>query len=289
MWSDLYGPQEYHGDNYTNLFSRKYYNPDVTLANDDLIVSGYGNLSSLPSHPFKSENMILFSDGACDSACTIFSHFLTWEGKVKQIAVGGRPQEGLMQAIGGTRGSQVEEFADIMSYTTGLQELSPLAFATQANQTELGTIARLGSYVIQRTVNPSQPNQASVNLFNSIAQDDFSLTPLQFAYEAADCRIFWTAEMVLNVSMIWTKVADVWNGNFTDCVAGSTGQPSSLSGNATLKNGGVAANVSASEEPGSSPSANATANQPLQVSAASRNYGHGIPLSVARLLTRNWL
>lgn len=75
---------------------------------------------------------------------------------------------------------------------------------------------------------------------NSVRRGDASVTPLQFVYEAADCRFFYTAEMLANVSTIWTRVANIAFGKSSSprqdwarnplCVRGSTGHRSSVSG-----------------------------------------------------------
>jgi hypothetical protein len=48
-------------------------------------------------------------------------------------------------------------------------------------------------------------------------------TPLQFAYEPADCRIYFTPKTIANYTALWQYAADaVWN-NPALCVEGSTG------------------------------------------------------------------
>lgn len=81
---------------------------------------------------------------------------------------------------------------------------------------------------------------ASFNFLNNIRRGDTSFTPLQFVYEAADCRFFYTAEMLANVSSVWTRVANMAFGSSSSaqqdwarnplCVRGSTGHRSSVSG-----------------------------------------------------------
>lgn len=44
--------------------------------------------------------------------------------------------------------------------------------------------------------------------------------PAQFIYEEADCRIFYTPEMVVDVAAMWRAAADVAWGSKT-CVAGA--------------------------------------------------------------------
>lgn len=62
-----------------------------------------------------------------------------------------------------------------------------------------------------------------MNYRDGIRKNDTTMTPLQFVYEAADCRIFWTAPMTIDISTAWKAVADsAWNGK-NRCVAGSLG------------------------------------------------------------------
>lgn len=102
---------------------------------------------------------------------------------------------------------------------------------SQFNDTFLGDISL---YPANRST------AANFNFLNNIRRGDTSVTPLQFVYEAADCRFFYTAEMLSNVSTIWTRVANMafgtslsaqqdWTNN-PYCVRGSTGHRSSVSG-----------------------------------------------------------
>lgn len=233
----LLGPVAYHGDVYTNLFSRHYSDTNVTLAGGNLVVSGYGNMSSVAPQPFKSEDILLISIGQCDYACALFAHYLKYQGKVEQLAIGGRPQEEPMSAVGGTRGSLVEPLWNLMEYVEAGQTLLP-NFKELIKGTWLGSLAKNGCALQNRAADPTLQTALQVNLFNNIAQGDESLTPIRFTYEAADCRIFNTAAMVMNMTATWTAAADIWRGNFHGCVAGSTGQNTSLVDDGRLYNGG---------------------------------------------------
>jgi hypothetical protein len=87
-----------------------------------------------------------------------------------------------------------------------------------------------------------------VNLKDNLRAGDASGTPLEFIYEAADCRMFFTPPMVSDVTALWKGVADrmfagAAGGNATaaagmkGCVAGSMGHPSSLSAGAQKRVG----------------------------------------------------
>ena len=75
----------------------------------------------------------------------------------------------------------------------------------------------------------ADPNAGAFNLRNNIRQGDTSQTPLQFVYEAADCRFFYTAEMYASQEKVWEMAYKlVWQNE--TCVHGSTGQISSAPG-----------------------------------------------------------
>lgn len=69
-----------------------------------------------------------------------------------------------------------------------------------------------------------------MNLKDNLRQNDASGTPLEFMYEAADCRMWFTAPMITDVTELWKGVADRMFKNGTSmCVKGSTGDPTSVS------------------------------------------------------------
>ena len=90
----------------------------------------------------------------------------------------------------------------------------------------------------------SATQAGSINFRNNIRIGDTSVTPLQFVYEAADCGIWYTPEMIYDPTFLWSRVASIaFASNYTYgtpytspyCVHGSTNQPTSLTGG--LKNG----------------------------------------------------
>jgi hypothetical protein len=87
-----------------------------------------------------------------------------------------------------------------------------------------------------------------VNFFNAIADGDKTRTPLQFVYEAADCRLWYQEEHMQRIQSLWITVAAQAFGlggatPYSLCVEGSTGHPTSLSGNAQLFGNGQIVNV----------------------------------------------
>jgi hypothetical protein len=62
---------------------------------------------------------------------------------------------------------------------------------------------------------------AGINLRDQVRQDDD--VPLQFKYEAADCRIYYTMANVYNFTRLWRDVAAAAFTDSSLCVADSTG------------------------------------------------------------------
>jgi hypothetical protein len=153
---------------------------------------------------------------------------------VKSVAVGGLPVAGPMQAVAGTKGSQIlavgDDIPDDTQLLAAVEEAVLLNLTNLDSKTFPDVLALLNDPPLN--VNPSN---TKVNLKNQARKSDPSI-PLQFAYEAADCRIFYTAENLKNYEVLWQNAADALWGNGTLCVKGSTGHPSS--GNVTNITGG---------------------------------------------------
>jgi hypothetical protein len=133
------------------------------------------------------------------------------EAGVRVVVAGGRPSIGPMQAPSGSRGALI--------YNT--YELdSDISFAqTLLNQQGLGEPA---TFLPNRTeALQVYVTFASINLRDEVRRGE--TIPLQFAYDAADCRIFYTPQTVYNYTALWQYAADAIWSNSTLCVAGSTG------------------------------------------------------------------
>ena len=230
-WTDFYGPDTIHGDNFTSLFRQNLTN---TLSTNLFPVAGYSNSSSLTPQHFTAENMVMLTDGICGSTCAVFAEFMKTQGNVTSIAIGGRPHTGPMQAVGATKGARLISFQTIY--------LAVVSFAATMSTQDL---LKLASGPLGAIFNATQPIlrtggglNAAVNGLNNYRMNDTTQTPLQFVNEAADCRLFYTPAMIQNISNVWSAVAQVqWGGSNSTvkCVANSTsGQNSLSSGNITI-------------------------------------------------------
>ena len=61
------------------------------------------------------------------------------------------------------------------------------------------------------------------NARDGIREGDETQTPLQFIYEPADCRIYYTPEMAVDQTAAWKTVADTAFNGINHCVAGDYG------------------------------------------------------------------
>lgn len=194
----------------------------------------------------------------CSSTCAIASELLKNQGAVRTIAVGGRPQQGPMQGVGGTKGAQVFSWDDIQLrmqatylYVPSHPLISPpkLTFPTSLGSPEqrakwdtsdLGRTA-FATQLFKRSAYSNGRVAGGINLKDNLRENDASGMPLEFIYEAADCRMFFTAPMVSDVTALWKGVADRMfvdgpvakpkNGSMPMqmCVQGSMGHPTSIS------------------------------------------------------------
>jgi hypothetical protein len=225
-WNQLFGPFLLYGDNFTSLLQANFSDPVQTLEHDGFVVTGYLNRSTAFTQPFEADNIVLLYDSNCALACAHFSEMMQVQTTVPGIGFGGRPQYGPMQAVGGVRGFYRIAFTDIKLLSSDSQEL-----AKHYN------ISLPKTLTLPSTANT--PLRASVATFNSgniIRLNDETNTPTQFLYDSADCRLFWTAENLLDVTTIWVKAAEYRWGNGT-CVQSSMVNTTSKS-NSTAKNVG---------------------------------------------------
>ena len=225
-----FGPQTANGDQFTTTIRYNFSDP-VSTSYQGFSVIGFDqnkNETSTPQ-PFKAEDMVMLHDGMCSSTCAIASELLKNQGAVRTIAVGGRPQEGPMQGVGGTKGAQVFSWDDIQLRMQATYFLGSPEQQAQWDTMDLGKTA-FATQLFKRSAYQGGRVAGGVNLKDNLRQNDASGTPLEFMYEAADCRMFFTAAMVTDVTELWKGVADRMFKNGTDkCVAGSTGNPTSVS------------------------------------------------------------
>jgi hypothetical protein len=128
---------------------------------------------------------------------------------VKTVVVGGRPVTGPMQAVSGTRGARVYS-ADALD--------SDFDFVNSTIGNATAT-----SLLPSRQDSGMLTTYAGFNIRDQVREGDS--TPLQFKYEAADCRIYYTLSNVYNMTQLWRDAAAAAWKDSSLCIEGSTGYP----------------------------------------------------------------
>lgn len=245
LWEDLFGPHDILGDQMSSLYAHFDFN--IASTNKDPI-NGFGGVPLNPaSRSFEARNIIIVSlfldtpfdfnlntvplltvaekmtDGHCASTCAVFAGLMKQQG-VRSIAFGGRPRHGPMQAIGGVKGGQLWSLSTISRY---ISQAYTLAVDASSAGLPILTSEQLARF---RELTPPDPknfsvrfntyDESTVNFRNAYAEGD-DLTPLQFVYEAADCRLFFTADNHIHPETTWVVAA---RAMFLDgkCIKGST-------------------------------------------------------------------
>ncbi|KAI0902983.1 hypothetical protein F4823DRAFT_629777 [Ustulina deusta] len=237
-WGEFYGPNNYNGDNFTNV---QRYNTSNALFNyestDETANLTIPSPVSSASPPFAASDVIILSDGICDSSCALFMELMHHEAGVRTVAVGGQPRDGPMQAPSGSRGARRYDIGvldgNINFAQLVLQSLNSPNANFMPNRTEANDVFIL---------------DASVNLRDQVRRGQ--TWPLQFAYLPADCRIYYTPQTVYNYTRLWEHAATAIWTNTSLCVPGSTGHTDSVSaapdGSGSAKTGALDLNGGAS-------------------------------------------
>lgn len=169
--------------------------------------------------PFEPEDILIVGDGNCVSACTTSVNFMTNVGGVQSLVFGGRPRKEPMQIMGGVRGAQSAGFTLIENLVklahTAVRDVDesdlPDGFMATINETR----------PLPLTDFPLQIAGLNVNLRNSYQDDNIDL-PLQFEYQAADCKLYYTYDNIVDPTTACASAKGAIWGN-DGCVYDSTG------------------------------------------------------------------
>lgn len=218
-WDDMLGPTTFNGDQFTNLLRYNLSNP-LTSTSDafsiGVTVTGYLDRANFTKQPFDAADIAILSDGICASTCSLFTELMHIQAGVRTFAIGGRPQYGPMQPVGGTKGSLVLQ----SSYLASLSSVMVNNFATTNKDISDWRKFLLGDFGINF-------GAASVNFQDNIRKgDEKAGVPTQFVNDTASCRMWMTPQMYMNVTAVWDAVADAAWGDKgamdeTKCVSGS--------------------------------------------------------------------
>lgn len=138
---------------------------------------------------------------------------MTKQAGVKTIAMGGRSNKNPIQAVGGVKGVNNYQFGLIQTLAQRAITISP----------ELTNSSLRRDYFSDLPFNRNGGSMA-VNVRDGLRLNDTSGIALQFIYEEADCRLFYTPEMTVDITSVWRAAADAQWGNSGKCVSGGYGQ-----------------------------------------------------------------
>ena len=211
-WDDMKGPVTINGASYTQIMRYNFSDPFFYEGDNIKSVYGYGEFADYTTQPYAAQDIILLHDGYCASTCAVFTDLMRRQGGVRSIALGGRPQLGPMQSVGGTKGVLMEPWSAIAASIGGVLN----NFGTEEQKEEWAQILP-SNWPIQFT------NPPSINFRSGYHPG--SDTPMQFLNESANCRLFYTPDMLRNVTNVWDAVARLaWGlpgGTGQTCVHGS--------------------------------------------------------------------
>ncbi|KAK4979560.1 hypothetical protein LTR28_003900 [Elasticomyces elasticus] len=210
-WQEFYGLHAEHNDNFT--FFQQYDLSNVIFDKEALggyTPYGYADNPANSAQPWDASNIVILTDGLCSSTCTLFVEMMHYEQGVKTVVVGGRPEHGPMQAASGSRGAasiSIPVLDENINFARALPSNSnpPADVTLPANRDDSGVYITSGG----------------INLRDQVRNG--SNVPLQFLYDAADCRIFLTKMTFNNYAALWQYAADAIWTNSSKCVPGSTG------------------------------------------------------------------
>lgn len=229
---EFYGPYTVKGQNVTAAFQT-----DKTVPWDESIpayINGFDpeRKPLVAEAPWKPENIIIVTDGICASACGILTGLLTRNHGIRTLALGGRPLNQAMQAMGGVKGTLLNFNADITSAIANVR-------ANAKTDKETAAILSDASSSFPSSQNPPllplpAGGVGKVNSLNGYTEDNLEGYPVHFRYEAANCRLFYTQRMLASPIESWRRARGVaWNNE--PCVSGSTANSDGTIGDKTLK------------------------------------------------------
>jgi hypothetical protein len=189
----------------------------------------------------------MFTDALCGSSCASFHEELKNIAGVRAVTVGGLPENKPIQTVTGSKGGEVIPMFTFPQYASNLLNISSDIglSGVKSDDATLSTIADVPRIAVR-----AGDGSSRVQSQDQIRKGDRTATPLQFIYEAADCKVFYTAESYSDPDAAWKQAWDAFVDN-SKCVQGSTGHKSSISGG--FKPFG-AAGLTANDQPDPAPS-----------------------------------
>ena len=211
-WDEKFGPHEVNGELYTTQNQWNLSDVYVPYVSGGINVTGYGPLANVTGPPkFAAENIVIVTDGYCASTCTIFSELMKQQAGVKTIAMGGRSNKNPIQAIGGVKGVNNYAFGFIQQTVQYAVKFDP----------SLNESILVDDYYSDIVFSRAVSGAGGVNTRDGLRANDTSGVALQFQYEEADCRLYYTPEMTVDITALWKSAADAQWKNSGKCIGNS--------------------------------------------------------------------
>ncbi|KAF1940836.1 hypothetical protein EJ02DRAFT_405652 [Clathrospora elynae] len=219
-WNQFNGPLELNSDKFTATM-RYNYTDEVSI-----LPEGFRFVNGTRQTPFKASNMVMYTDALCGSSCASFHEELKNIAGVRAVTVGGRPTNAPIQTITGSKGGEVAPLINFQQYAQIALNLSTVLSLSsfKDNDDVLSKVANVPQ-ILTRAGDGSSRIQSQ----DQIRKGDASATPLQYIYEASDCKIFYTAATYADPDAAWKQAWGAFQDD-TKCVEGSTKHNSSISG-----------------------------------------------------------
>ncbi|TGO32662.1 hypothetical protein BHYA_0298g00100 [Botrytis hyacinthi] len=138
--------------------------------------------------------------------------------------MGGRPQNGPMQGVAGSKGSEIPTFSQIGSYLTQVPQIIAKLTLNLLSIPSTPSTASIPLGAITPWLLGDSTYQAANSRFNfrnNMHQSDSSSAPLQFIYEASKCRLSYKKKDMYDMQGFWKRSEKTLWGN-VKCVEGST-------------------------------------------------------------------
>jgi hypothetical protein len=235
--SNYYGPyQASEGTTGANFTAMTIYNlsDPWSLSTE---ITGYRSRTGQGrnSRPFAAENITLLQDGACGSACHRFTTLMKDEGGVQQTVFGGLSSTGPMEGVAGTKGGLRTSVTHIKRVLDKIwEDMTAVSSPFSRQELDIYSATALGRFnsmtsLYTRVADGEDGSYAYLSFYALFRGKDDKQIPLEFIYEAADCRLFYTSSMIRNVTAVWYAGYDAQWRTRASCVEGSINHTSSLS------------------------------------------------------------
>ncbi|CAO2658759.1 Nn.00g064820.m01.CDS01 [Neocucurbitaria sp. VM-36] len=224
-WDQFNGPLDLNSDKFTATMRYNYSSADRV----SILPDGFNFVNGTRSTPFDTSNIVMYTDALCGSSCASFHEELKNIAGIKAVTVGGRPTNAPIQTVTGSKGGEVIPLIQFPSYAeVALNVTSRLSLSSvKDSDSTLNALANVPQITV-RVGDSSSRAQSQ----DQVRKGDKTATPLQYIYEASDCKIFYTADTYADPDAAWKQAWDAFQDD-SKCVEGSTKHKSSISGGYT--------------------------------------------------------